>query len=50
MPAMDGMLVLGHSYPQLAEVFKKFAADERIAATEIAGQCIQKTFARRSFK
>ncbi|WKD49036.1 CaiB/BaiF CoA transferase family protein [Microbulbifer spongiae] len=42
MPAMDDMLVLDHYYPQLTEAFKKFTADEWVAAGEVAGQCIQK--------
>ncbi|MFS1523144.1 CaiB/BaiF CoA transferase family protein [Microbulbifer sp. 2304DJ12-6] len=42
MPAMDDMLVLDHYYPQLVEAFKKFTADEWVAAGEVAGQCIQK--------
>ena len=42
MPAMDDMLVLDHYYPLLADAFKRFSADEWVAAGAVAGQCIQK--------
>ncbi|NIB38002.1 CoA transferase [Pseudomaricurvus alkylphenolicus] len=42
MPNFDDIMVLNHHYPQLAESFKRFTADEWAKAGSESGQCLQK--------